>query len=65
MSKHSEQISEAIDKFNNMLHSGKHSREECYSYLYNEKAKIENNFYKEHGFFMDMGFSFLYPERFV
>ncbi len=61
--KTSKAIKEAIDTFNDELHSGKYPGLECYERLYEKKNKIESDFYKEHGFFMDMGYSFLYPER--
>lgn len=51
-----------ILKFNEMLHDGKHTREECYDWLNEEKNKKENDFYNEHGFHMDMSYLFLYPE---
>ena len=53
----------ALDKFNEMLHDGKHTREECYLYLSEEKNKLEYKFYQKHGFYMNMDYNFLYPER--
>ena len=53
----------ALDKFNDMLHDGKHTREECYLYLSEEKNKLEQQFYNKHGFYMNMNYNFLYPER--
>ena len=46
-----------------MLHDGKHTREECYLYLSEEKNKLEYKFYQKHGFYMNMDYNFLYPER--
>lgn len=60
--KASEDIHEAIMTFNEELHSKKYPAEECYKRLYEKKNNIEYEFYKKHGFYMDMGFSFLYPE---
>ena len=54
---------DALDKFNEMLHDGKHTREECYLYLSEQKNKLEQQFYNKHGFYMNMDYNFLYPER--
>ena len=53
---------EAIVKFNEMLHDGKHSREECYSFLDKKKYELEKEFYEKNGFRYDMSYDFLYPE---
>ena len=37
---------DALDKFNEMLNDGKHTREECYNYLVEEKNKLEFKFDK-------------------
>ena len=37
---------DALDKFNEMFHDGKHTREECFNYLKQEKNKLENKFNK-------------------
>ena len=55
--------SEIIDKYNEMLHDGNHSRGECDSFLLSEKYKWENEFREKRGFFPCMDFLFLYPER--
>lgn len=55
-------INEVIIKFNEMLHDGKHTREECYAYLQEKKNELEQEFYEKHGFRYDMSYSFLYPE---
>lgn len=54
---------DALDKFNEMLNDGKHTREECYNYLAEEKNKLEYKFYQDHGFPISLDFMFLYPER--
>ena len=53
---------DALDKFNEMLHDGKHTREECYNYLVEEKNKLECKFYQKNGFPISLDFMFLYPE---
>lgn len=53
---------DALDKFNEMLHDGKHTREECYNYLVEEKNKLECKFYQKNGFPIPLDFMFLYPE---
>lgn len=56
---------DSLIKFNKMLHDGKHTREECYLYLSEEKNKLESEFYNKHGFYMNMDYNFLYPEMIV
>lgn len=56
-------INDAINEFNENLHSGKYPAGECYQHLYEQKNKIEHDFYKKHGFHMNMDYAFLYPER--
>ena len=53
---------DAFDKFNEMLNDGKHTQEECYNYLVEEKNKFEYKFYQNHGFPISLDFMFLYPE---
>ena len=53
---------DALDKFNEMLNDGNHTRKECYNYLAEEKNKLEYKFYKNHGFPISLDFMFLYPE---
>jgi hypothetical protein len=57
------QTGEILDKFNEMLHDGKYTPGEAYSYLRSEQYRLENEFYEKHGFHMDMSYNFLYPER--
>ena len=46
-----------------MLHDGKHSFGEAWSYLQMSQYSLENEFYEKHGFHMNMSYAFLYPER--
>jgi hypothetical protein len=57
-----EQNSRIIFDFNKMLQGGKMKLIDCYRWLDKKREEKESRFEKEHGFHMDMGFSYLYPE---
>jgi hypothetical protein len=49
-------------KFNDMLNDGKHTWEECYAWLMEQKNIEDMEFYQKHGFHLCNDFSYLYPE---
>ncbi len=52
----SEEISKSLYEFNRMLQKREKSREECYMYLFERQAQIEDKYG------VSCRFSFLYPE---
>ena len=55
-------IEAAIDKFNDMLQEGK-TRGEAYSFLMQQKFKLENEYYQRFHYKWPFDYCFLYPER--
>lgn len=55
-------ISRDIFHFNKMLHGGKMKPLDCYRWLEKRKELMEKEFKKEHGFYMNFSYNYLYPE---
>ena len=52
-----------IDTFNEMLHSGHFTSEQCYGWLQMEHNRYDYEIYKNYGFHPITDFAFLYPEH--
>jgi len=52
-----------IDTFNEMLHSGYFTSEQCYGWLQMEHNRYDYEIYKDYGFHPITDFAFLYPEH--
>ena len=53
---------EVYIKFNDMLNDGKHTYDECYAWLMEQKNIEDMEFYNKHGYHLCNDFSYLYPE---
>ena len=53
---------DALDKFNEMLHDGKHTFEQAYWWMMMEKNKQDHEFYLKTGMHLCNDYAFLYPE---
>lgn len=58
-----EEINRAIFEFNKKLKNGERC-DKAYTWLAEQRHKIENDFAERRGFRMDFSFNFLYPEIF-
>ena len=54
---------EIIEKYNEMLHDGKHTFEQAYGWMMMEKNKQDHEFYLKTGMHLCNDYAFLYPER--
>lgn len=52
-----------LDTFNEMLHCGYFTCEQCYGWLQMEHNRYDYEMYKEYGFHGISDFAFLYPEH--
>ena len=53
---------EIIEKYNEMLHDGKHTFEQAYGWMMMEKNKQDYEFYLKTGMHLCNDYAFLYPE---